>query len=253
MWAKRIATLSQGVWTPSIIVGSTALWLDAADAATITQSSGAVSAWRNKGVDGSSWDQATGLAQPSFSATGFDGIRPAITSDGSADVLQGTIAAVAQPFSVFMAISNYTGGTGGAALYRGNAGGPTGYRNAGAAVWSIFGGSVLSDAAPYTAGAAIRHDWFNGASSLVERDGGAASFAGNAGTLGVTAGAFNVFAGQGGTGGGQIAAVRLGEMLIVRSPSTDTRDRVTGYLAWKWGLQGNLPAGHPFRNATPRV
>lgn len=27
--------------------------------------------------------------------------------------------------------------------------------------------------------------------------------------------------------------------------------QVEGYLAWKWGLQGNLPAGHPYKNAPP--
>ena len=26
------------------------------------------------------------------------------------------------------------------------------------------------------------------------------------------------------------------------------RQQVEGYLAWKWGLQGNLPAGHPYKN-----
>jgi hypothetical protein len=28
-------------------------------------------------------------------------------------------------------------------------------------------------------------------------------------------------------------------------------DRVTGYLAWKWGLQGNLPTTHPYKNGAP--
>jgi hypothetical protein len=27
--------------------------------------------------------------------------------------------------------------------------------------------------------------------------------------------------------------------------------QVEGYLAWKWGLQGNLPANHPYKNAPP--
>ncbi len=241
-----------GLWTPNRVVASTALWLDAADAATITQSSGAVSAWRNKGVDGSSWDQATGLAQPSFSATGFDGARPAITSDGTSDFLQGTLAAVAQPMSVFMVLSNYTGGVNDANLYRGATDplGPVGYRTGGGAVWSMFAGAVLSGAGPYTAGAAIREDFYNGASSALRRDGGAAELTGDAGTVGIPAGAFNVMLGA--TATGRFAALRLGEMLIVRSPSTDTRDRITGYLAWKWGLQGNLPASHPYKNAPPR-
>jgi hypothetical protein len=35
--------------------------------------------------------------------------------------------------------------------------------------------------------------------------------------------------------------------------STADRQRLEGYLAWKWGLQANLPAGHPFRNNPPTV
>ena len=29
------------------------------------------------------------------------------------------------------------------------------------------------------------------------------------------------------------------------------RQRIEGYLAWKWGLQGNLPADHPWKAAPP--
>ena len=30
-----------------------------------------------------------------------------------------------------------------------------------------------------------------------------------------------------------------------------SRQQVEGYLAWKWGLQANLPANHPYKNASP--
>jgi hypothetical protein len=33
--------------------------------------------------------------------------------------------------------------------------------------------------------------------------------------------------------------------------STDDRQTVEGYLAWKWGLQGNLPATHPYKFLSP--
>jgi len=33
--------------------------------------------------------------------------------------------------------------------------------------------------------------------------------------------------------------------------STQDRQLVEGYLAWKWGLQGSLPAGHPYLSAAP--
>jgi len=33
--------------------------------------------------------------------------------------------------------------------------------------------------------------------------------------------------------------------------NTTQRQQVEGYLAWKWGLQGNLPSNHPYKNAAP--
>jgi hypothetical protein len=35
------------------------------------------------------------------------------------------------------------------------------------------------------------------------------------------------------------------------SLTTLQNQQVEGYLAWKWGLQGNLPANHPYKNAPP--
>lgn len=48
---------------------------------------------------------------------------------------------------------------------------------------------------------------------------------------------------------------RIGEMLCWAKASgsyvTAEVEEVEGYLAWKWGLEGNLPAGHPYENAAP--
>ena len=33
--------------------------------------------------------------------------------------------------------------------------------------------------------------------------------------------------------------------------STTDRQLMEGYLAWKWGLQANLPSGHPYKSAAP--
>lgn len=32
-----------------------------------------------------------------------------------------------------------------------------------------------------------------------------------------------------------------------------SRQKVEGYLAWKWGIQGSLPVGHPYKNAPPEA
>ena len=44
----------------------------------------------------------------------------------------------------------------------------------------------------------------------------------------------------------------IGEIIVYNSYLSDTnRQTVEGYLAWKWGLQSQLPAGHPYKNAPP--
>jgi hypothetical protein len=41
---------------------------------------------------------------------------------------------------------------------------------------------------------------------------------------------------------------QIGEILVYNTALSDLdRREVEGYLAWKWGLQGNLPATHPFK------
>ena len=35
--------------------------------------------------------------------------------------------------------------------------------------------------------------------------------------------------------------------------TTPQQQQVEGYLAWKWGLQANLPANHPYKSSTPDI
>jgi hypothetical protein len=42
------------------------------------------------------------------------------------------------------------------------------------------------------------------------------------------------------------------EIIVFSSTlSANDRQRVEGYLAWKWGLQNNLPSTHPYRKISP--
>lgn len=43
----------------------------------------------------------------------------------------------------------------------------------------------------------------------------------------------------------------IAELVAFANP-TD-QQIIEGYLAWKWGLQGNLPIGHPYKNFPPKV
>jgi len=44
----------------------------------------------------------------------------------------------------------------------------------------------------------------------------------------------------------------VGEILLVNAALSEClRQKMEGYLAWKWGLQASLPVNHPYRNAPP--
>lgn len=53
-------------------------------------------------------------------------------------------------------------------------------------------------------------------------------------------------------GGGNGMNLLLQEILIYPTAlTTAQRQRVEGYLAWKWGTVASLPAGHPYKTASP--
>jgi hypothetical protein len=80
----------------------------------------------------------------------------------------------------------------------------------------------------------------------------------NGGTesVSVTA-ALNIPAGSNsliGAGAGLAVNGLIGEIIVTSSLAfTDNRQRLEGYLAWKWGLEANLPANHPYKLLPPTV
>jgi hypothetical protein len=59
------------------------------------------------------------------------------------------------------------------------------------------------------------------------------------------------------SGDGLSSGSRIAELFCGAKSSgsytTADRELLEGYLAWKWGLEGNLPAGHPYKSAAPTV
>lgn len=45
----------------------------------------------------------------------------------------------------------------------------------------------------------------------------------------------------------------LAEIVAFEDVTLATYQKVEGYAAWKWGLEGLLPAGHPYKSAAPTV
>lgn len=59
------------------------------------------------------------------------------------------------------------------------------------------------------------------------------------------------------SGGGESNGLngQIGELVLAVQDSMTTADKqkLEGYMAWKWGLVSDLPGGHPYKSAAPTV
>lgn len=248
-------TATPSSWTPLDL--SPQLWLDASDNATITvDGSDGVSAWEDKSGNGHDVSQATAGSRPILKAAEQNGLD-VIRFDGSNDALVfDTLWSQTTEQNIFLVGNTTFMGVGYRAFINRT---PDNVNTAG-----LFFGTGIVGAnqkpAIYWAGAvrciqlsavtrAAIFRWgfkLAGASSsaLTQIDGGSpvsASF---------TASTLADWLLIGGAGG-QEAAFDAYEIIITGPLDVSEIDQVTGYLAWKWGLEGNLPSGHPYENGPP--
>lgn len=86
-------------------------------------------------------------------------------------------------------------------------------------------------------------------SSLAYANGSIASVA-TSPVLGTTGNSIHYFGSANGASG--YISADIAEILIYNTVlSTTNRQRVEGYLAWKWGLQNSLPSAHPYSKFRP--
>jgi hypothetical protein len=257
-------------WDPSLI--TTALWLDAADANTITESSGEVSQWNDKSGNGRNATQATQANRPALTTAAQNSLN-AVSFDGSNDFFSLASAlplANSGSFDVFMAgkpthtsrdtnhgagvVRQFPGsdaaGSWGTVIKHTGAAGVVHLGGGGSG--HVFGGSILS-------GTNAIASW------TFKQSGGSDSAA--KWTIRIDAGSpvaeTNASASSGwGTGNGEIGRIfttsgyyYLGLMyeivITVSEASTTNRQRIEGYLAHKWGLTANLPSDHPYKTNAP--
>ena len=237
-------------WTPADI--DTALWLDAADASTVITESGAVSQWNDKSGNNRNATQSAPASRPLVVSSGQNS-RDIFRFDGSDDWLNAAYAMPIHGTGVFVA-------------------------------WKLIGGTNANNKTvmamrPSEAGRfyIIASEHWKGAASISVTDNtnwrisylsGSATqvFASiNGGTVQSvsdtnTATTANVIIGAAGftigtdtpSGVSPYANCDLGEIVMVTGTPTDnTRQRIEGYLAHKWGLTANLPNDHPYKLVGP--
>jgi hypothetical protein len=103
--ATRLTGIAHGfrrvAWTPAALGSALALWLDAADASTITLNGSTVSQWRDKSGNARHVSQATAANQPTLTASGLNG-KPVLTFDGVDDYLAAASPLIGTTHSLFI-------------------------------------------------------------------------------------------------------------------------------------------------------
>ena len=272
-------------WDPSLI--STALWLDAADTSTITESNGAVSQWDDKSGNG---HNAAADGNPTYSATGMSTSKPAVQLDGTGDALVSSITGIGSfdALDVYMVIQTLI-----AASANVNSGHFWAFGNVGNASGSYPGArsvSLTSSTGSFN-GEFINFGFENSSFSTGRLASSTYTRASN------TAQILNTKNSTSGTSlfanGSQVnlnltnqittltntapsnvgyavdsdlhfgalrvngaliysPAIKFAEIVVSSTLlSTANRQKLEGYLAHKWGLTANLPADHPYKTNAP--
>lgn len=248
-------------WTPANI--TTALWLDASDATTITTVSGAVSQWNDKSGNGRNATQGTAANRPTYTSAGQNGLN-VLTFDGTDDWL--ALPNTTNPSNgnaTFAACKPNHTALGAFVIGRAYNWGSWQLASAGTGTTARYGmgRDGIDEAFATTTGLTNNTDkvltgTYDNTNVRVSSNGG--TFTSTAYTPNPTYNASDATTvGAARNTSNTIASPFRGpmyEIVVLHSaPSQATIDRMQGYLAHKWGLPGSLPAGHPYKTTAPTV
>ena len=242
----------QKLWRPDELGADLTLWLDAEDTASITLNGSNVAQWDDKSGNGRNVSQATATNQPTYSATGMLG-KPAVVFDGTDDFMS--------LLDFDNAVSLALIGSGGSALAPLIAGAAPASSTP---VWNVNGANVEYRGRTNTTGRAASlggsvNDFSIGFISL-DAANSEVMLSGNGGTQTSFSQTINSAdttintLGRDFQGAAQFANGRIAEIVVASSVlSTADRQKLEGYLAWKWGLVADLPVDHPYKTTPPTV
>lgn len=233
-------------WTPKDLGAPLTVWYDAGDAATVTLTSSKVSQIDDKSGNARHATQSTATNQPVISSA-YQNSRDVLQfyADSTADWLSVPSTGVtAQPYTIFLSLQIANTNTAETMFMNSNdvtlekstrlfpyAGSGTSMALDRPTAWFIYGVT------------------FNGGSSLSSLNGTTTSQ--TSGST-VISGATTYIGARTNSTSTNPYRSYIGEFLIVSGTlSTANRQRIEGYLAWKWGVASSLAAGHPYLAATP--
>ena len=256
------------LWTPSAI--STALWLDASDSSTLfdavsggslVAADGAVARWEDKSGNGRHATQGTEIRKPLRKAAVQNSLD-VISFDGSNDYLATPASSPTFTGYHLFVVESHTG-FGGASLGRlleiGNNQIASFMAGAETSRYRQFSGSFVDS--PLNSGTINTwrvlgfRDQLNSLASGISFtiNGEEFSPGGTSATSTIPSANSTIHVGNRPALDRAFAGT-FGEIVLFQTAlAVADRQLVEGYLAWKWGLQANLPADHPYKNAAPTI
>lgn len=230
------------LWTPPQL-GSVlrAQWdanaLAGADASSVTP-------WVDLTSNAYSLEQSTGSKRPTLQTAEQNGLSVVRFDGGDALNIASDLGLSAQPFTCAAVWK-----PGGINQTLWQADGDEAFYVTTGPVLELYGEAAL-DLACTTGAYMVNVGVWNGASSAIYLNG-------NTSATGAVAGQGLTSAMHVGSAKGEASFFLNGdicEMLFINgSIGATDRAKVEGYLAWKWGLQANLPGGHAYAAAAPTV
>lgn len=266
------AQLQGRLWRPSTVAPNLVGWWDADDLSTITVSTG-VSEWRDKSGNGRHLSQATSGNQPALNLNNLNGrntIKFTRSSSNRLDLSNFPTTGITELGVYFVTkwlttgtsvvndtqslIDNNNAATSGwvfqdrpdltnkplQAAYSPAPGSGASYgavdtAQTGNDAWKIVGGVFVGGA--------------SGSATLFDGGTQRASTS-NTNTLTLNA---SLRIGGFLSGNSRHFNGAFAEIIIVSNATAIVRQRIEGYLAWKWGLASSLDASHPFYNRPPLI
>lgn len=248
----RAGVSAGGLWTPANLTYP-GFWLDASDASTITHTSNSVSQWNDKSGNDYHFTQATSANRPTWNGT------DAITSDGSNDVMKTSTILMSDisptnPVGIFAAVISYTSGV----IYFKweNVDWTTriGMEGASRVDWpNDSGGQLTGWSTSLSSSPQVLMIRRTATNIYVKINGAQVATKANSSTFSSFSSVgsqFSIFANI----GDNFHSVSSYKGLVFCGDSdATTAEKLEGYLAWKYGLEGSLDSGHPYKSAAPTL
>jgi hypothetical protein len=252
-------------WTPAALASSELkAWYDFSDTATITESGGAVSQVNDKSGNGNHIIQGTAAAKPTTGANTLNSLN-VLTFDGG-DRLEKTsgtsLPSAEGSGSMLFALRLVSSGTGAGLVWIAQQAGSFGDNavlcrdggNMGA--WGDATSGAAASAADYAD--SDNTNWHLSGGVYTESDrwiyeDGTLKDTNTGNIVGPTT-PDGIYVGQTlsmNRGAARYLTGRIAQVLVVNGITQDTREKIEGWALWKYGLQANLPVGHPYENAPP--